>query len=249
MLTLNIEKRQKTERLPALRKSGKMPAVYYGKKETSTPISIKQGDFLKVWKLAGETTIISLKSSTGGAHEIEALIKDVDVDPVSGAFRHADFYAIEKGKKLEISIPLHFVGTAPAVKELGGILVKVLHQIKIEALPKDLPQHIEVDIAALATFESQILAQDLKLPAGVDLKEKVDEVVASVAKPVEEKEEDLAAPDLSAIEVEKKGKKDEEGAEGDGAASGGAGAKAAGAEGKGGAAGGKESGKDSKAKK
>ncbi len=215
MLTLNVEKRTKAIKLDVIRKSGKMPAVYYGKKEKSTPIIINQAEFLKVWRAAGESAIISLKD---GATEIEALIKEVDTDPVTSAFRHADFYAIEKGKKLEISVPLRFIGTAGAVKELGGILVKVLHVLKIEAMPKDLPQHIDIDIAALATFESQILAKDIALPAGVELKEKADEVVASVAQPVEEKEEVAVAPDLSAIEVEKKGKKEEEGAEGAAAA-------------------------------
>src|ERR1700689_1095586 len=110
VFTLAIEKRQKTEQLEALRKSGKMPAVYYGKKEPSTSITVKHGDFLKVWKRAGESAVVILND---GTHEIETLIKEVDTDPVSGVFRHADFYAIEKGKKLELAVPLHFVGVAP----------------------------------------------------------------------------------------------------------------------------------------
>jgi large subunit ribosomal protein L25 len=213
MLTLDIEKRPKAKNLNAMRKQGKMPAVYYGRKEKACSVYVTQKDFIKVWKQAGENTVISLKE---GVNEIEALIKDVDNDPVTGAFRHADFYVIEKGRKLQIDIPLNFVGIAPAVKELGGILVKVLHRLKIQALPKDFPAHIDVDIFPLATFENQVLAKDLKLPAGVELIEKPDEVVASVTKPVEEKEEVAVAPDLSAIEVEKKGKKEEEGAPAEG---------------------------------
>jgi large subunit ribosomal protein L25 len=180
MLSITIEKRDKTQKLDAIRKAGKLPAVFYGRKEASTMISVAAAEFLKIWKKAGESSVIELK----GLGDHEALIKDVDQDPVTDVVRHVDFYVIEKGKKLEVSVPLHFVGVSPAVKDLGGILVKVLYVLKIEALPKDLPTSIEVDISGLATFESQILAKDLKFPAGVELKENPEEVVASVAKPV-----------------------------------------------------------------
>ncbi len=214
MITLQFEKRTKENSLDKVRAAGFIPAVFYGRKEASTPISVNRSEFLKVWKKAGETSIISLKS---GAEEHEALIKDMDLDPITDEFRHVDFYVVEKGKKLEISVPLTFVGVSAAVKELGGILVKALHELKIEALPKDLPQSLEVDITPLKTFDSKILAQEIKLPAGVELKENAEEVVAAVAQPVEEKEEVAAPVDFSAIEVEKKGKKEEEGAEGEAA--------------------------------
>jgi large subunit ribosomal protein L25 len=90
-------------------------------------------------------------------------------------------------------------------------LVKVLHDIEIEATPKDLPHRVEIDISSLASFGSQVFARDIKLPSGVELLENADEVVASVYEPKEEKIEE-APVDLSAIEVEKKGKKEEEGA-------------------------------------
>jgi large subunit ribosomal protein L25 len=184
-----------------------MPGVFYGHKESSTPISIKEVEFLKVWKEAGESSVISL---AGDGIDHEALIHDIDLDPVSGKVRHADFYVIEKGKKVKVNIPLDFVGVAPAVKDLAGILVKVVYELEIEAMPKDLPHDVKVDISSLATFESQILAKDIALPAGVTLVTKEDEVVASVAQAVEEKEE-VVPIDLSSIEVEKKGKAETEG--------------------------------------
>jgi large subunit ribosomal protein L25 len=102
---------------------------------------------------------------------------------------------------------------SPAVKDLGAVLVKVLHDIEIEALPKDLPHKLEVDISGLIGFDSVLTAGDIKLPAGVTLKVKLEEVIASVYEPKEEVVE--AAPvDLSTIEVEKKGKEAKEGAEG-----------------------------------
>ncbi len=211
MLSLQVTSRPKGGSLYKIRNNGLIPAVFYGKKQESTPISIPMVDFLKVWKQAGESSVVILKTDKG---EVEALIHDVDLDPVTEVPRHADFYVFEKGHKITLDIPLEFVGVSPAVKDLGGILIKVLHEIKIEAMPKDLPKKIEVDISSLVNFESQIIAGDLKLSEGVVLVESPTEVVALVSMPKEEKEEEAAPVDLSAIEVEKKGKKEEEGAEG-----------------------------------
>lgn len=207
MLKLNVEKRDKAQKSVFLRKTGKMPAVFYGKKEKSTPIIISKSDFKKVWGEAGESSVIDL---VGKDIEAEALIYDVDLDPVTDEPRHADFYVFEKGKKIEISVPLEFAGIAPAVKDMGGTLVKVMHEIEIEALPKDLPHDISVDISPLVNFDSQILAKDIKLPQGVTLVTKPEEVVASVYETKEEVEE--AVPiDLASIEVQKKGKEAKEG--------------------------------------
>lgn len=209
MLSLKVEERDIKTKPESIRKMGLIPAVFYGKKEASTPISIKQSDFMKAWKEAGESTVISLETPNG---KIESLIHDIDFDPVSGAPRHADFYVFEKGHKVKIDIPLEFEGVAPAVKDLGGTLVKVLHALNVEAEPHNLPHNIIVDISSLSSFESQILAKDLVLPKGVELAENPEEVIALVSAPREEKEEESAPIDLSSIEVEKKGK--EETAEG-----------------------------------
>ena len=206
MLSLKVEKRDKKVNVDEMRKNGMIPAVFYGKKEPSTPISVSKIDFLKVWKEAGESSVISLKT-TGG--EVESLIHDIDFDPVSGAPRHADFYVFEKGHKVKIDIPLEFVGVSLAIKDMGGVLVKVMHEVKVEAEPKNLPHHIDVDISTLLTFENQVLAKELKMPHGVTLIENDEEVVALVSAPREEKEEESAPIDLGAIEVEKKGKDEE----------------------------------------
>jgi large subunit ribosomal protein L25 len=211
MFTLKAEKRPLDAKLADIRKTGQMPAVFYGKKEASTPISILTKDFLKVWKQAGESSVVTLETPEGNH---ESLIHDIDLDPVSGAPRHADFYVFEKGHKVKVEVPIEFSGISPAVKDLGGSLVKVLHVLKIEAMPKDLPHNIVIDISSLVDFNSQILAKDVVVPAGVTLLEHEEEVVALVAAPREEKEEEAAPIDLSAIEVEKKGKEEvAEGAE------------------------------------
>jgi len=207
MFTLDAQTRDKSQNLDTLRKEGKMPAVFYGKKNQSTPITILQKDFMKVWKGAGESGVVSIKTDKGA---VDTLIKEVSVNPVTDLPVHADFYVFEKGKKIEISVPLEFIGVSPAVKDLSANLVKALHEIKISADPQHIPHEIQVDISVLVDFDSQILAGDLKLPTGVELVELPTEVVAATARPREEVEEEVAPVDLSAIEVEKKGKKEEE---------------------------------------
>lgn len=205
MLTLKAEIRDIHIEPEAVRKMGKIPAVFYGKKEASTPISIPKIDFLKVWKEAGASSVVTLETNNGTK---ESLIQDVDLDPITGTPRHADFYVFEKGHKVEVELPIEFIGFSPAVKDLGGMLVKVLHELRVRAMPKDLPHNIKIDVSSLANFGDQILAQDIVLPEGVTLLIDPEEVVATVSAPREEKEEEAPAVDLSTIEVEKKGKEE-----------------------------------------
>jgi large subunit ribosomal protein L25 len=200
--TLQAEQREKTSN-SKIRASGRIPAVMYGPKEPSTPISIQAAEFTKLFKVAGESSVIEIE---GVGETKEALVHDIDADPVTGTVRHVDFYVIEKGKSIEVDVPFEFIGESPAVKELGGVLVKVLHELKIEVLPKNLPHSISVDISSLVNFESQIHVRDLVVPAGVTVLTGGDEVVALTAEAKEEPVEPVAAPDLSSIEVEKKGK-------------------------------------------
>ncbi len=209
MLSLTAEKRVSTDKLDALRKAGKIPAVFYGPKEVSTSVSLDAKEFAKVWKKAGESSVVILKDATGTEHE--TLIHEVDIHPLSGEVRHADFYVIEKGKKVEVSVPLTFAGISPAVKDKAGILVKVHREIEIEAAPRDLPHDLTVDISKLVELTDVIKAKDLTLPKGVELKINPEEVIASIAEAKEEVEEAPAAIDMSAIEVEKKGKEEVEG--------------------------------------
>ncbi len=211
MLTLNVEKRDMKQNREILRQKGLIPAVFYGPKEETTPVTMSLSDFKKIWKKAGESSVIILKE---GSNEHESLIHDIDIHPLSGEPRHADFYVIEKGKKVTVHIPLVYVGVSPAVKDKGGILVKVHREIEIEAAPRDLPHELSIDISKLVEFSDVVHASDIILPAGVSLKINPEEVVTAISEPKEEKEEAPAAIDMSAIEVEAKGKEVKEGEEG-----------------------------------
>jgi large subunit ribosomal protein L25 len=210
MLELKIEKREDIGKPNKLRAEGILPAVFYGKKEEAVPISMQARDFEKVYKEAGESTVITL---IGLGEPKEVLVQDVDLDPVKNTPRHVDFFVLEKGAKVEVNVPLEFVGESSAVKG-GGNLVKVLHDIQIKVAPKDLPKSLEVDISGLVDFTSRVFAKDIKLPESAELTVNEEEVVALVAEVVEEKEEEVAAPDLDSIEVEKKGKDEAEEGEG-----------------------------------
>lgn len=210
-ITLKIAKRDIKADVEALRAAGRIPAVFYGKKEASTPISVLATDFVKAYKTAGESTVVILQ---GDGMEVESLIHEMDLHPVTGKPRHVDFYVFEKGKKIKVGVPIDFVGSAPAIKELGGSLIKVLYDIEIEAFPKDLPHKISVDISSLVDFKSVIKASDIKLPEGVALAINADDIIASIAEPKAEVEEVAAPIDLTAIEVAKKGKEAKEGGEG-----------------------------------
>ena len=208
MITLESKKRD-NKNTAALRKEGMIPAVVYGPKQEPISIAVARPDFERAYRQAGETSVVMLKIEGDG--EKSALIHDVQYHPVKDILVHADFYVIEKGKEVEVSIPLTFVGVAPAVKEMGGTLVKVLHELTVKGDPTKLPHEIEVDISALETLDSHIAAKDIALPEGIALVDNPDEVVASVSVAEEEPEEETEeAADISSIEVEKKGKQEEE---------------------------------------
>lgn len=203
MLSLDFIKREKGEN-----KEDMLKAVYYGAKEKATPIFVNATDFMKVYREAGQSSIISLN---GEGKKIQALVQDVSYEPVKYIPIHADFYIVEKGAKIDTKVPLEFIGISEGVKTHGGRLAKVMHELHIEADAAHLPHSLEVDLSLLDTEESVILVKDIKLPTGVKLYHvDQDEVVASTSIA---KEEDLSAPvegDISNIEVAEKGKKEEE---------------------------------------
>ena len=217
MNILTATKRSKTDKLASIRSNGMIPAVVYGVRVENTMVSVPNVDFEKILKIAGESSTIVLEikgdeSKKEAPKKVDVLIHDMQLDPIKGFPIHIDFLAIDMNKSIEVSIPIEFIGLAPAEKDSLGVMVKVLHEVEVEALPKDLPHNVTVDVSVLLALNDQIHAKDIILPKGVSLKTHADEVVALIAAIKEEPVEE-APVDLSAIEVEKKGKKDEEGAE------------------------------------
>jgi large subunit ribosomal protein L25 len=190
MLTLEVKTRDSKESPDDIRKKGLVPAIFYGRAEEATPITVDALKFSRVFREAGETTIVTLK---GDGVEKDTLIHDVQVHPVTGKPLHADFYVLEKGKKITINIPLEFEGQAPAEK-LGHIIVKALHEIEIEVAPQELPKHLSVDLSKLENVGDHILASQIPLPPSAELKTGGDEIVVSITEFKEEKFEEAPAP-------------------------------------------------------
>ncbi len=205
MITLSATKRT-NEKVEAIRAMENIPAVFYGAGKESQAITISLKEFTKVFREAGETTPIVLDVE---GTKVNVLVHDMQSDPRLSIVSHVDFLVIDMKKESEVAVPLVFTGVEEAEKAAGGTLVKVLHEVEVRALPADLPHEIYVDVSGLATQDDKITAGDLKLPKGVTLVTDAEEVVALVAAFAEEKEES-APMDLSAIEVEKKGKKEED---------------------------------------
>jgi large subunit ribosomal protein L25 len=205
MFTIEAQTRDTKSSNDFLRSNGSIPAVVYGGGTETRQISVVAKEFEKIFKGAGESSTVTISLD---GKKIDTLIHEVQFDAVTNRPMHVDFLAIDTSKPITVSVPLEFTGAAPAVKAGLGTLVKIMHEIEISALPKDMPHSIVVDISSLNSLESQLNVSNLTFPSGVTPTAKGTDIVASIAAQKEEKEE--APIDLSTIEVEKKGKKEEE---------------------------------------
>lgn len=208
MTTLNAQLRELVNKSKnkELREAGQIPAVFYGFKKDTTMVSVDSREFSSVFKEAGETSTITLKTPNG---EFNAMIHDVQFDPVTGSVIHVDFLAVDMNKSIEVEVPFEFEGVSEAVKG-GGVLVKVMHEVSVSALPNKIPQHIVVDISKLVNIDDVVTLEDVKLPEGVSFTdEDLTRVVASVTAQQEETDTPTEI-NLDSIQVEKKGKKEEE---------------------------------------
>ena len=210
MLTLSAKIRKDLgKKVKFLRQKGVLPAVAYGPKLKSLPLEIDSKEFEKVYKEAGESTLVSLEIEN---KKLPVLIHEVKLDPLIGKPIHVDFYQPRLEEEVEVTIPIIFEGEAPAVKDLGGTLVKNIREVEVRALPQNLPHQIKVNIEKLKTFEDDILVKDLPTPKGVKILKELDEVVATVAPP-EKVEEELVKPIEEKVEEVEKVEEKKEGSE------------------------------------
>lgn len=170
-----------------LREQDMIPAVMYGNKIAAQNLAVKYIDFKRVYAKAGESALIELEVEK---KKVNVLIHDIQLAPMSGKVTHIDFFQVNMKEEVETEIPLEFVGEAPAVKALGGVLVKNMDEISVKCLPADLPEKYEIDISKLATFDDVIAVKDLKISAKVEILLDGETVIAMVSAP--RSEESLA---------------------------------------------------------
>ncbi len=190
--------------------NGYIPAVIYGRGVKNVNLKIKKIDFERAFAIAGESNLIDL--AINGNPAVKVIVKDFQKDAVKGSITHIDFYQVDMKKKITINIPLDFVGTAKAVKELGGILVKNMDEIEVQCLPGDLVGKIEADMSKLDALNDIIRVSDLILPENISAVKDQSEVVASVVEPRKIEEKPKEAEEKT---DEKEGEKKEEGDKGE----------------------------------
>lgn len=188
-LSLQATPREKTGRKGAgvVRGEGLIPAVLYGHGIENQSLSVEATAFERVFAAAGESTLISLTVGDG-AEAVQVLVHDVQRDPLSYRITHVDLYQVNMKEEIRAEVELNFVGIAPAVKNLGGILIKNITHVEVRCLPANLPHDIEVDISVLATFQDSIRVSDLSVGEGVSIEHEATDTVASVSEPRSEAE-------------------------------------------------------------
>jgi len=147
-----------------LRRQNLLPATIYGKNFKSQSVSVDNQEFERVYKEAGETGLIEL---TLDKQTLPVLIHNAQVDPVSDQLLHAELFKVDLKEKVRAGVPIEVVGESLAVTQKVGVLLTVLDELEVEALPTDLPDKITVDVGSLSEVNKELKVSDLKVPSGV----------------------------------------------------------------------------------
>lgn len=202
----------------SLRQNGTVPGVVYGQGKDATAIQLDDRTLEKAYHEAGTSRLIELEIE-GEKEPRNVLFHEVQHDPVSHKILHFDLYSVRMDEKIRTEVPLYFEGEAPAVHTYGALLLKTLENVEIEALPKDLPEHIVVDLSGLAELDQSIHVKDLPVPSGVEILADAEEMVAKIEAAREEEEEEELPPEgaeAELVESEHGGKDETEDAEAEG---------------------------------
>lgn len=208
-IELNALVRIETGKGPArrLRSAGLIPAVFYGRGTESIPLSVNSADLLKLMKGRQENVFIKLIINDGSKKrkklEKLSIMKELQTEPVSRRFFHADFYEISMDHKLTFEVPIHFKGNPVGVGN-GGDFQHVKRELKVSCIPTKLPEFIEVDISSLDVGD-HLKVSDIQISEDMTILDSKEAVIASVSapkvtiatvEPGEEEEEKPAEPEV-----------------------------------------------------
>jgi len=200
---LVVETREITgKKVARLRRSGLLPANVYGHGVPSVALQLDAELFEKTLRDSAANEVLDLKIS-GERNTRPVVIQRVQRHPLTSAVLHADFYQVSLREKMRAEVPLVVVGSSEAVNTYNGILITSLETLHVEALPLDLPPHIEVDISSLTELEASLHVRDIPVPPAVTVMNDPDVVVVKVAAPriAEELEAEEAAAEEAAPEA------------------------------------------------
>ncbi|HGY09345.1 MAG TPA: 50S ribosomal protein L25 [Oceanithermus profundus] len=200
---------RESEKPKVLRQEGKLPGIMYNK-NVNRKLYVHMGEFDKVFRNAGVHHVITLELPDGST--VDTVVRQVQLDKRRRRPEHVDFYVLTKGQTLDMYVSLKFVGEARGVK-LGGVLSTPVTDLEVRVLPRNIPDHIEVDVSELEIGDV-LHASDLALPEGVELLTDPEAVVATVVPPEDVEKLEAEAAEAEELEAEpeliKRGKAEEE---------------------------------------
>src|SRR3989344_1236684 len=208
-LTLIVKKRDIFgKKLNAVRAQHLIPANIFGENFTSQAVTIAFKDFIKVFKKAGETQIVTLILDT---QEIPVLIKNIQHHPVSDHILHIDLRKVDLAKKIETEVPVKCIGESPAVGQNKGVLLTLTESVMVEALPQSIPTAIEVDISRLKELNDEIKVKNLQTSSDYIFKDDPEKIIVRISVHKEESiETQVVAPETVEVTTEKKDEADDE---------------------------------------
>jgi large subunit ribosomal protein L25 len=207
---LKAEKREVLgSKVRKMRKEGLIPATVFGKTVDSISIQISSVEFNRVYKQAGETSLIWI-SVDGESKERPTLVKDLSNNPLSGKIVHIDFHQVNLKEKVTANVPVEIIGESELIKSGAAVLDIHLDEVEVEALPTDIPEKLVFDISILNQVGDSLLLSSVVLPAGVTLITDIESVVVALGEPQKEEEPlDTAVVETEVVGESEGDKKDE----------------------------------------
>lgn len=198
-IKLEVTKRTiKGKKVKHLRAKGALPANVFGKNVQSLEVEVKTDTFKKVYDAAGETGLIEL---TVGGEKRPVLIQNVQMHPVTGKILHVDFRQVDLKEKVKAQVPIELIGESPVVADNAGVVLQLLNEVEVEALPAELPEHIEVDVTKLVQVGDTVKVSDLRLSGELEILENPESEVVKIGELVVEEPEPVTEPAAEGEEV------------------------------------------------
>ena len=181
-MNIKVQRREQTGKSAnrQLRASGALPAVVYGDHKDPVPIIIDRKKVIELLKKGGGENAVFKLELEGTKASRHAMIRDLQVDPISRRIIHIDFQRINLSEKVKVEVAINVLGEPAGVKNEGGVLDFITREVEVECLPNDIPQAIDIDVSGLAIGD-HIEAKDLVVPDNVELLSEPEQVIVSVS--------------------------------------------------------------------
>ncbi len=197
--TLTVSVRDKSVPAKVLRREGKIPVEFYGHGLSNLSLTTQYGEFRRLYKSTGTNTILTMELEGGAKKNV--LVHRVDRHPVTGDIQYVELINVRMDEEITTMIPLRLEGQAPAVKELGLILVQNVDEVEVTCLPAYLPHELVVSIEGLVDLGSSLHVSDIAAPEHVKITSDPEMSLVSMSMPQEELTEPIGEVDVSAVQV------------------------------------------------